>query len=400
MAITVELTSPKAVEYFIQNVCMGDMQKFEEELNSTNTPKLQKIKKALNIKASDKEEAIKAILIAVKPEEEEKMTEENVTENVEPMPEETQSESLPPETEYPVMQIKFDHDILALVPRPAEDQFHTLKASIKERGVQEPLEVLPDGRLLDGYSRFKAMEELGMLPVPPDKIKVIDLKDEEIIPYVFDKNIARRHLSDIHKIKWAAKYVAKEELKKEAKKVKEEKKKATKEGKKPKEKKAERVRDKIAKAAGVKPGQVARHDFIEKWAPDQLADAMKTDEALGAVYLKAKEMKKVLEKEKPDYLSQIKDALKDGLTPEERIERGFTLAQMYQLLVDEKPEVLTQEKPIGKIAKTVMDIQAMIRRIWAKKYGEESNPEMWDEFDKEIDERLQTNVDSLIESGK
>ena len=58
MSISVELTSKDMINSYFERVCLGDVDKFKTDLQATNTPKLQKIKKALDIKASDKKEAI------------------------------------------------------------------------------------------------------------------------------------------------------------------------------------------------------------------------------------------------------------------------------------------------------------------------------------------------------
>lgn len=65
-------------------------------------------------------------------------------------------------------QIKFKENpkIKALIPRPTTEDYETLKNSLKH-GQKEPITVTSDGTILDGYTRYKALKELG---VPDDKI--------------------------------------------------------------------------------------------------------------------------------------------------------------------------------------------------------------------------------------
>jgi len=385
MSISVELTSKDMINSYFERVCLGDVDKFKTDLLATNTPKLQKIKKALDIKASDKKEAIESIIKLICMKGNEEMTEETQVMGETPaeLTVEPVEENIPPEDDYPIMQIKVDPELLALVPRPSRENFEILKKSIQERGLNDPIEVLPDGRIIDGHSRFKAFEELGMLPVPPDKIRVVNLTEEELMTYMFDQNIARRHLTDIDRIEWAVRLMPIEEVKKEVKKAKEEKRQATKAGKKAKEVKPERSRDKIAKKAGISPAQQARYNVVEKWAPEMLEEAKKDKSSLGNVYLKVKNMVKEIKEKMPEVLDQI-------------TEKAITLTDAYAACIEKFPEG-KKEKPDGPMAKQVLSILELVtKKILVKKYGgaEYTPDEYWQELIERLDALLQKNRDA------
>jgi hypothetical protein len=80
------------------------------------------------------------------------------------------------------------------------------KHAIQMHGLRQKLICLPDGTLIDGYTRFKILQELGM-PILPYMIEIRDIPKDRIQEEVFDINIARRHLPDTKKIEWAQRYM-------------------------------------------------------------------------------------------------------------------------------------------------------------------------------------------------
>lgn len=81
----------------------------------------------------------------------------------------------------------------------AEVEYAPLKESIKLNGLREPI-TTQNGKIIDGRSRFRACQELGIEP----SYKELD-KDESSILYIVDKNLMRRHLSDFDKVEIAQK---------------------------------------------------------------------------------------------------------------------------------------------------------------------------------------------------
>lgn len=378
--------------YFWNNICLKNEEELKKSLNQLPTPKFVKIGKLLNVTASSKEETIPLMVEEIKNLEEsmkndvvkEEVKEEKKNEKKEKKVEEEKVKTI----EYPVMQVKINQKYLDLVPRPSEDQQKILMESIKKDGLQEAIEVLDDGTIVDGHSRFQALQELGLLPVPADKLKVLTFnKKSEILEYIFTKNVPRRHLSDIDRISLTKKFLPTiEAIKEEVKKEKAEKISATKRGeKKADEKPAETTREKVAKMAGVTTAQQARYDFLEKWAPEMLEEAKGDNgKALGNIYLKAKEMKSYIEKKMPEVVDQIK-------------EKAISLTDAYNTVLEAHP-IQEEEKPLGPKGEVVRDILSMLKKEWIKKY--ETDQYTLDDTDSRIFIRLDAMFNKFKDAGK
>lgn len=77
-------------------------------------------------------------------------------------------------------------------PNLPDNEYNALKNDIKEKGIREPLEILPDFRIIDGHHRHKAATELGLEIVPC----VVHNLDERISRlYILTSNLLRRHLT-------------------------------------------------------------------------------------------------------------------------------------------------------------------------------------------------------------
>lgn len=90
------------------------------------------------------------------------------------------------------MKIKIKKQYLTLVPRPEPDQFKSLLESIKEDGQHLPIVVNEKGYILDGYTRFKACNQLKI--TPEYEVKKFDDENEER-RYVIIVNLSRRQLN-------------------------------------------------------------------------------------------------------------------------------------------------------------------------------------------------------------
>ena len=84
-----------------------------------------------------------------------------------------------------------DHPLLAHIPvwAPTEPEFQNLKASIIARGVDYPVKLDSQGRVVDGRNRRNACRAAG-LPVPTQTIP-----DDQVVALSLDSLGARRHVS-------------------------------------------------------------------------------------------------------------------------------------------------------------------------------------------------------------
>jgi hypothetical protein len=73
-----------------------------------------------------------------------------------------------------------------------QKEYDRMKEDIARRGIQVPLIVTPDKRLLCGYNRWSIAKELGMKRVP---IKVKKLSESKLYEFAIKDNIMRRQLS-------------------------------------------------------------------------------------------------------------------------------------------------------------------------------------------------------------
>ena len=87
---------------------------------------------------------------------------------------------------------KINEEIKKLIPEIIEKDFNALKESIRKNGLQSPIDVAPDGTILDGHNRLKICEQLKKEP----EFRVIAITDPLIQKqYAIESNFARRHLN-------------------------------------------------------------------------------------------------------------------------------------------------------------------------------------------------------------
>jgi ParB-like chromosome segregation protein Spo0J len=96
--------------------------------------------------------------------------------------------------------IRVNEEYAKLVPKQSEEEYESLKQSIEENGLYEPITINTEGEILDGHHRFRACQDLKIEP----KTEVKDFKDklDEKI-YVIDRNLTRRHLNNFQKAELA-----------------------------------------------------------------------------------------------------------------------------------------------------------------------------------------------------
>jgi ParB-like chromosome segregation protein Spo0J len=84
-----------------------------------------------------------------------------------------------------------------LIPTISEPDFQALKASIAEKGLLSAIVVDNDGAIVDGHSRWRAIQELKAEGIKVEhKIRRLDSADETTVrSYIRAVNFARRHLT-------------------------------------------------------------------------------------------------------------------------------------------------------------------------------------------------------------
>ena len=83
------------------------------------------------------------------------------------------------------------HDLGKLFPLMDEGQFTALVADVRERGLKRPI-VVHDGRILDGWHRYRACKEAGV----PLRVEVTT---DDPLAHVLGENLHRRHLTTSQK---------------------------------------------------------------------------------------------------------------------------------------------------------------------------------------------------------
>jgi ParB-like chromosome segregation protein Spo0J len=81
------------------------------------------------------------------------------------------------------------HAAAGLFPMLAADELAVLAADIKERGLQQPIVLLPDGMLLEGRNRLAACKKVRVRP------EFVVYEGDDPWGYAIAANVHRRHLS-------------------------------------------------------------------------------------------------------------------------------------------------------------------------------------------------------------
>jgi len=97
------------------------------------------------------------------------------------------------------MKLKINKEYEDLVPRLDADDYQTLKDSIQKSGIRNDLDVLDDGTILCGHSRFKIANELKIEKIPYRIVKIQGKYN--IFEYIITDNIARRQMTTGQKLK-------------------------------------------------------------------------------------------------------------------------------------------------------------------------------------------------------
>jgi ParB-like chromosome segregation protein Spo0J len=110
------------------------------------------------------------------------------------------------------LELKINPEYKALIPELLDDEYENLKESISKNGYWEeyPIIVNDNNEILDGHSRWKACQELGIQPII--KVKHFESKEEEM-RFVIETNLNRRHLNAFQKAELALKLIELEKTK-------------------------------------------------------------------------------------------------------------------------------------------------------------------------------------------
>jgi N6-adenosine-specific RNA methylase IME4 len=83
-----------------------------------------------------------------------------------------------------------------LIPEPSLQEYQQLKSSIQQEGIYHPIVINEHNEILDGHTRYKICQELGI----PIKITVRQFADKLLEKrFVIESNLSRRHLNAYQK---------------------------------------------------------------------------------------------------------------------------------------------------------------------------------------------------------
>lgn len=106
------------------------------------------------------------------------------------------------------MELKIDPEFESQFPRMTKEEFEALKKDILDyKGISEPIEVTPDGTIIDGHNRWKALQELGREDWLRTKVKDFQGNREAILRNIHAKNGLGRNLNKFQKAEAAMRYL-------------------------------------------------------------------------------------------------------------------------------------------------------------------------------------------------
>ncbi len=91
-------------------------------------------------------------------------------------------------------ELKVNAEYEKIVPKMLPDEYESLRESIKTLGQLYPIIANPNREILDGHSRFRICQELGLSPKYESRTFTSVLEEREFIVTV---NLMRRHLNDL-----------------------------------------------------------------------------------------------------------------------------------------------------------------------------------------------------------
>lgn len=364
------LKSKEELNKFFVETCRGDQDKLQKELETLAFPKLSVVAKALSMKvAGDKKSIAKALS--------DKIVKSIDKVKLPPLPEVTTTE------DPPCFQVKINPDYLELVPRASKQDYEATKHSIETSGLDKKIEILEDGTIVDGHTRYQILQELDIFSVAKHTV-VLNIPQDEVESYIFRANFARRQLSDYAKIAWVKKYLPKIKIKVQAQRASNIS--DTKQGRKPKKAPKEKltVRAETAKAAGVSEAQQKKYDFLETYAPDLLKDIESEELTLTGAYTKASKWFTAV-KEDEGLFKKVKDG-------------KITLEEAHLKLMEKPVEKKEEKRKAGPLEKQALNIRKIFVKVMTQKYTNEKL-DSFDEYEKDFLQRLDLIIATNVEKN-
>ena len=68
------------------------------------------------------------------------------------------------------MKLKINKEYEKLLPDLADDEYQSLKESIRESGIRVKLQVLKDGTVICGHNRYRIANELKITAIPYEAV--------------------------------------------------------------------------------------------------------------------------------------------------------------------------------------------------------------------------------------
>jgi hypothetical protein len=363
------ITNREQLNKFYVEKCRGDKSKFQQELETLDFKKLSIVAKTLSMKvAGDKKSIAKALA--------DKMAK---TENKVKLP------SLPEVDDTEVFRVKINPDYVDLVPRASQQDYEVLKHSIEKDGLQKKIEILHDGTIVDGHTRYQALQELKIFSLA-EHTTIVKMEVKDIENYIFQSNFARRQLSDYAKIQWIKKYLP--EIKKKVKEKGFLTRVEVNTGKisKPEARtKKTTTRKEVAKTTGVSEANQKKMNFLERYTPELLEDVINETVALNAQYEKANKWYQAIKKADEDLFERVRSG-------------DISLEDAHLLLLEKKPEVVEEKRKVGPLETQGMTIRKMFEKVY-KKYGADFESGPLVDLRKDFLEKLDLLIAKCIDKG-
>jgi ParB/Sulfiredoxin domain len=266
------------------------------------------------------------------------------------------------------IQLGFDNEYFAMVPRPSRSDYQALKLDIEANGLYEPIKVVEKGGrrvIFDGYTRYQVLAELEREITENDFI-VIDIDPDIVADRILSENVTRRHLTDAQKISIWKQYkpTMLEEIDEHIRKERDRKKRDALKDRprgeekpdtpKKEDKPVVSARAIKAKEMGVSEAELKYYDYLEKWAPEALAEevAKGKDGKLYPLYQSTVEMEQFVKKHDLGAWNALK-------------ENPSLLKETY----DELVEAFGKEHKPGDIEKVIIELQGAYERVLIEEYG-------------------------------
>lgn len=245
------------------------------------------------------------------------------------------------------------------------EEYDQLARSIKELGVTQAIDALPDGRIIDGRNRFEIAKDLKLAEVP---VRFLDLTEKEAVEHMLRTSVLRRNLTVTQRaciiLELTAvidAFEAEAEFHKSTMVAAE---RASGEVVAPS---STRTRDRIARQAGVSPRTIQSAKRVIKEAPElakeMRAGTLTVSAAVNRITPKTKPKLSDLAKKAVDAVLMLRAELSDdGL-------RQMALNVDAESGIDELSALVEQVQTVGKATDLILGAISQFQVIELKKAG-------------------------------